>query len=267
MTKIHNKNLTDSLFWENFWKSTKLPCTIDYEFSFDRCLSKTLLHRIGEVYKVEDCPQPEKRISILEVGAAPGKWLSIFSQDFFTVSGIEYSKAGMIALQKNLEMLLIQPKDLIFGDFFAIEPQPIHDIVMSLGFIEHFDDPIMVVERHLKWLRPNGLLIIGVPNFTGVHGFFQKYLDVDILNAHNVSIMNKEWFENIQEKLKIQKHSLDFIGSFEPSLPLTYRNTPLRNFPIKTFLRIASHIRRWKYLDNFNSPLISSYILGVYKKQ
>jgi SAM-dependent methyltransferase len=266
MSKTSDNGLTDSQFWEEYWKNIKLPCTVDQRFSFDRCLSRTLLQRIAELSAAEENPGAATRKSVLEVGAAPGKWLSMFPTDRFSVSGIEYSDAGMAALRKNLEMLSIEPGRLIHGDFFKVAPEPVYDIVMSLGFIEHFDDPVTVVERHLGWLRRGGLLIIGVPNFAGVHGFIQRHLDTGILQAHNTSIMNKEWFASLGQRLGIRTHSIEYLGSFEPALPLTYRRLGLGNFILKALLRLATYVRRWDYFDDFNSPAVSSYILGAYRK-
>jgi 2-polyprenyl-3-methyl-5-hydroxy-6-metoxy-1,4-benzoquinol methylase len=42
--------------------------------------------------------------------------------------------------------------------------------VISFGFIEHFDNPENVIQKHLDLLKPGGILIVGVPNFTGIHG-------------------------------------------------------------------------------------------------
>ena len=267
MSRASDNNLTDAPFWDHYWKNIKLPCTVDQGFSFDRCLSRTLLQRIGELSHAGESPGAAGRKSVLEIGAAPGKWLTMFPRESFSVSGIEYSDAGLAALRKNMEMLSIEPGRLIHGDFFKVETEAVFDIVMSLGFIEHFDDPLMVVERHLEWLRPGGILIIGVPNFTGIHGFFQKHLDAGILQAHNTRIMNKEWFVRLGQKPGLRTHSIEYLGSFEPALPLTNRGLGPKSFALKAFLRLAGYVRRWKFFDSINSPLISSYILGVYRKE
>jgi len=38
-----------------------------------------------------------------------------------------------------------------------------------LGFIEHFDEPVGVVVRHLDLLKPGGILLLGVPNYGGIY--------------------------------------------------------------------------------------------------
>lgn len=258
-----SSSLTEKIFWDNFWENIKIPITPDQSFSFDRCLTKALREVLNNsVYSWN----PNTRATVLEIGAAPGKWLSIFPQDSYQVSGIEYCDRGMQALQANLKALDIKPLALIYGDFFALEPEPSYDIVMSLGFIEHFNNPLMVVQRHIEWLKPGGLLILGVPNFTGLHGFAQLVLDKRILNAHNTSIMNKAFFHSLQDSLSIEMNSFQYLGSFEPSLPMTYERKSLLNFAPKAFLRVAAMVRRLHLWDVINSPLASSYILATYTK-
>jgi SAM-dependent methyltransferase len=255
--------LTEQEFWEHYWKDLRLPCVVDPNFSFDRCLSRVLLDRFAEL------PLPSKgaeRCSVLEIGAAPGKWLSIFPQDSFAVAGIEYSQQGMNALRKNMELLRIQPLELMHGDFFVIEPRPVFDIVMSLGFIEHFDDPLAVIRRHIDWLRPGGALVIGVPNFTGLHGFAQRMLDLNILKAHNTTVMSAIFFDSLPARLGVEKWSFEYLGSFEPALPMTYQKKSVTNFIPKGILRLASYLRRWPGWDFLNSPFISSYMLAIYRK-
>lgn len=255
--------LTEQEFWEHYWTNIRLPCAVDQNFSFDRCLSKVLLDRFTEFpFPIKE----EGRHSVLEIGAAPGKWLSIFPKDSFAVAGIEYSQLGINALRENMELLGIKPLELIHGDFFVVEPRPDFDIVMSLGFIEHFEDPVAVIRRHIDWLRPGGALVIGVPNFTGLHGFAQRILDISILRAHNTTVMNRVFFESLPTQLGLEKWSVEYLGSFEPALPMTYQKKNFYNFVPKVVLRLASYIRRWRGWDSFNSPFISSYMLATYRK-
>ena len=258
-----NDRLTEQAFWERYWENLQLPAVVDTKFSFDRCLSKALLNQLFNI------PPPlisKGKRSVLEIGAAPGKWLSIFPQDRYSVSGVEYSEQGIKAFRENMNILGIEPLNLIHGDFFTLDPIPTYDVVMSLGFVEHFDDPIPVIRRHVEWLRPGGALVIGVPNFTGLHGFAQRVLDLDILRAHNTQMMNQDFFEDLPRHLGISKWSFEYLGSFEPSLPMTYRGKTIRNILPKVTLRMASYLRRWRWLDQINSPFISSYILAIYRK-
>jgi len=256
--EIKKKELTDPIFWDDYWNGIKLPSVVNMDFSFERCLSEVLLRRLKEI-GVEG--------RVLEIGAAPGKWLTFLRfNGNYSVSGIEYSEKGMNALKKNFDILGIEYDKLYFGDFFTLTAEPIYDIVFSLGFIEHFEDPDVVIRQHLKWLKSGGVLVLGVPNFRGIHGFFQRILDLSIYNAHNTSIMSLKYFTDLETKFKIKAHSVEYLGSFEPALPIWNKKWTFKTLLPKLFLKTAGYIRKIKYLDNINSPFLSSYILSLYIK-
>jgi SAM-dependent methyltransferase len=249
--------LTEVQFWEDYWRNCRLPSEPDMALSFDRCLADALRSRLAGV-----------KGDVFEVGCAPGKWLAFMGKTFgMCASGIEYSKAGMEATVRNFRMLGLPVDAILTGDFFQVEPQARFDVVMSYGFIEHFDDPDAVVERHLRWLKPGGTLVLGVPNFNGVYRPIQRILDRSILDKHNLDIMNLEYFRRLAERFSLRLDYLDYIGSLEPSLPIAKRGygNPAQ-FLVKCVLRAAVAIRRAPALDGFNNRYISSYILAVYRK-
>lgn len=249
--------LTDVQFWENYWANCKLPSVINYNFSFERCLAyqlnKALHGSSGE---------------ILEVGCAPGKWLAFAAQELgLKPSGIEYSKAGMEATLNNLSLLGIEPGFIEYGNFFEIKPHRQFDVVMSLGFIEHFDLVDDVVEKHIRWLKNGGRLVLGIPNFSGIYYLIQNILDRTLIDKHNLKIMNLAYFNYIASKFNLSPLFLEYIGSFEPALPIATsecKNT--KQFVVKNLLRLLAYIRRIRYFDHLNSPAFSSYILAVYHR-
>jgi SAM-dependent methyltransferase len=250
--------LTEVEFWEQYWAGCSLPSTVNYELSFDRCLAEVFKGQIAGAVG-----------EILEIGCAPGKWLSFFSNELnLKPSGIEYTRAGMQATLQNLTLQEINYGFIKDGDFFTTCPDHEFDVVISLGFIEHFDNPDAVVDLHLKWLKPDGLLVLGVPNFKGVYKVLQTIFDSEILHKHNTAIMTKDYFTDVAGKFGLDVKYLDYIGSFEPELPI--RGAGFRNplyFMAKIFLRFCRLWRRFKYFDRINHPLISSYILAIYQKR
>ena len=132
--------LTETDFWDDYWKNQGSTCGINRGFSFERCLS-IALQRVLKDRKGE---------SILEVGCAPGRWMSFFGGELGLVpSGIEYSPVGVAITEKYLEAMNVRYGNLFVGDFFEIVPQPKYDVVISFGFIEHFDNVVDVVKRAL----------------------------------------------------------------------------------------------------------------------
>lgn len=185
----------------------------------------------------------------------------------FRVSGIDYSHAGLVATEHNLTLLGVEGGQVTAGDFFSIEPEPKYDVVISLGFVEHFDDPDAVVARHLAWLRPGGRLVVGVPNFRGIYEQIQRVLDVEVLRKHNLSTMDTEWFHRTAAKAGVKVISVGFLGSFEPDLPVPGpRPRSWRQTSILAALRVARLLRKATLWDSLNHPLFSSYLLAAFEK-
>lgn len=249
--------LTETQFWENYWANCKLPNMVDESFSFERCLANALRKHIsinsGEV---------------LEIGCAPGKWLVFMQKEFgLKPSGIEYTIAGMAATKKNFEMLELAYGNIWSGDFFQLRPTQEFDVVMSLGFIEHFMNVDDVIEQHLKWLKPGGILVLGVPNFRGIYKRIQIILDKSILDKHNMDIMDPSYFAEFARHRRLETVFSGYLGSFEPSLPIAVKgHSSLSQLLVKIFLRLTNAARRFEIFDNINNPFISSCLLTVYKK-
>jgi SAM-dependent methyltransferase len=249
--------LTEVRFWENYWANCKLPSEVDGSFSFDRCLGAAIKKNL-----------PAISGEVLEVGCAPGKWLAFMAREFdLKPSGVEYSDAGMKATLENFRILGLAPDAIFTGDFFQMKPPRQFDAVMSLGFIEHFSDVDHVVDLHLQWLKPGGVLILGVPNFRGIYSPIQRILDKGILEKHNLDIMNLDYFRGLGDRLSLQPVFLDYVGSFEPTLFIAnYRfGNPLQVI-VRAGLWFARRIRRWRGFDQFNHRLYSGYILAIYRK-
>jgi SAM-dependent methyltransferase len=250
--------LTEQAFWENYWSTLKLPATIDPRLSFDRCLSRGLKRHLQG-----------KRGQVLEIGCAPGKWLAYLAAETGLVgSGIEYSDRGATATRENLARLGLPAGEILHGDFFKLEPEPRFDVVMSLGFIEHFDDPVAVVRRHAAWLKPGGTLVLGVPNFRGVHGVLQRMMDRKVLELHNLKVMSREFFAGLADSCGLDTESIEYLGSFEPCLPMqTKKSNHASAVLAKVVIRTALPVRRSPVFDSWNAPWLSSYLLAVYKKR
>lgn len=249
--------LTTTEFWDDYWEGVKLPTVVDPTFAFDRCFSAAL----AEVLARESG-------TVFEIGCAPGKWLAFLAETCgLAPAGIEYSPEGMAATRKNLSLHGIESAEIIDGDFFARQPEARFDAVASYGFIEHFDDPSAVLDRHLAWLRPGGLLVIGVPNFRGVHGTLQKMLDRSIVGKHNLSVMDPVYFSAWAGERGLGVERLGYLGGFEPGLPIvdTSRMNPAI-FIARAIMWVGFRVRRSPALDGWNGPGISSYLLFAARK-
>jgi len=249
--------LTERDFWEDYWAGCKLPSTVDMAFSFERCLALQLEASLRGVSG-----------EVLEIGCAPGRWLVFLAKETgLKPSGIEYASTGMAATMRNLEVLGVAYGFIEHGDFFALEPIKKFDVVMSLGFIEHFSNVEEVIERHLAWLKPGGMLVLGIPNFRGIYTPLQAILDQAILDKHNLEIMDLAFFRGLSHRHHLSPRFLDYIGSFEPDLPIPPpRPRSIVQTIVVGVLAVLRRVRRLRFFDRINSRFFSSYILAVYTR-
>ena len=254
-------NLTDAAFWQDYWGRFSLPDEIDENRSFDRALAR----RLRTILKGATG-------DVLEIGCAPGRWLAFFAREFgLGVAGIELTPDGVAATRRNLEMLGVARADIREADFLSATPSPTYDVVVSLGFVEHFMDVDAVIARHAAWLRPGGRLIIGVPNFRGVHGWLQQWLDPEILAHHNLDIMDVGRLARIGPAAGLVTESVGYLGSLEPSLPISRSGVKgVSDFVGKVLLRGIRVLRGTpgigRAMDHMNGSFVSSYILASYRK-
>jgi SAM-dependent methyltransferase len=260
-TRTEAGNLTDTTFWQDYWGRLSLPDAIDEDRSFDRGLARGLRKLLSG-----------SKGEVLEIGCAPGRWLAFLSREFHLgVSGIEYTADGAAATRRNLELLGVKNGDIREADFLTTTPAPRYDVVVSLGFVEHFTDVGAVISRHAAWARPGGLLIIGVPNFRGVHGWLQKGLDSEVLAHHNLTIMDIDRLAELGPASGLVTESVEYLGSLEPSLPIARAGVKgAADFFAKVALRTVRMVRQTpiigRAIDGWNNAFVSSYILASYRK-
>lgn len=160
-------------------------------------------------------PDPHKKI--IEIGCAPGHKLADFARWYgYEPYGVEYTAVGVQATRETFAKYHFPTENIFLNDFFDAHFQETHssefDVVMSYGFIEHFNDPVSVIKAHLHLLKPGGLLLIMIPNLKGIYYAFLRLLAPDCLAIHNLAIMNKNIFKKLFQGLNTQELFCDYYG-------------------------------------------------------
>jgi len=208
--------LTKKKFWEEFWKNIKLPQTVNYDFNNDRVIAATIKQFI---------PKTHFKRKMVEIGCAPGKWLVFFNKELgYLVEGYEYLELAAQKTRENLQLNNVNDHQfhIYAGDFTTVKITERFDVVLSLGFIEHFQNFQEILEKHLTILKDGGRLIIGIPNFHGVNYGIQKFLDRylrnKILPNHNLTVMKRPTLQDFAQTHNIHLVFNNYIGGFEPAL-------------------------------------------------
>ena len=81
-----------------------------------------------------------------------------------------------------------------------------YDCIIYADILEHLTDPVAVLKRHIKYLRPGGIVYISIPNFRHYSVFWQlfvrghiHYKDAGILDRTHLRMTTRkmvlQWFK------------------------------------------------------------------------
>ena len=87
-------------------------------------------------------------------------------------------------------------------------------MVLSFGLIEHFNDTQAIIETHLQFLKPGGVLFITLPNFKGVNGWVQRKFDKENYDKHNISSMDLQLLTDSCKQLGLKEIEAYYHGRF-----------------------------------------------------
>lgn len=155
---------------------------------------------------------PSKRV--LEIGCAGGEYLCYLAKQFrFIPFGVDYSDE----IRKTAELFEFNglPRPTLYQeDLFKWQPGGLFDVVCSFGFIEHFEDPRMVIRKHLELLAPGGKLIITLPHFAHLQYFFHWLIDRENLAIHNTRTMRLSVLRRALANLPVAIDHLNYYQTF-----------------------------------------------------
>ncbi len=115
-------------------------------------------------------PRYKSNGKILEIGCAYGRFLYQLKKLGWNVKGIELNQdAVKYAINKyNLDVENISIEEFETDEMF--------DVIYLVNVLEHVESPKKVLTKIVPFLKPNGLLIISLPDFSGLEvRLFKKY--------------------------------------------------------------------------------------------
>jgi SAM-dependent methyltransferase len=245
-------NLAANDFWEDdYYRGIEIPARPDEAFTYERCLARAL----------EELAPVAREQTVFEVGCAPARWLVWYAERFGAqVTGIEYSPKGAELSRANLAAAGVTGT-IHQGDFFS-EDLGIgqFDLVLSLGFIEHFEDIAAPFDRHVAFVKPGGRLLIGMPNFRGLIGLLQRWGDPSYLGLHNQRAMDPRLYASFADSTNLTLDAVRYIDGPDPAmLRVTRRSAHLAVLPLTL-------LRKTPAGDRLNGRHISSYLVLTFTR-
>jgi SAM-dependent methyltransferase len=149
-----------------------------------------------------------------------------------------------------------------------------YDVIVSIGTLEHMDDPFGVLKRFKKHLKPGGKIVVTSPNWTNPRGYilqtlFQLFdMKITLADLHYLTPIEFErWARKLGMKLywrtfdRDWAHGNKLIADFNRRLPLVFKSSGkhLSSQQVKSFTSwLEDHVVA---LDH-NTP--SSGAIGIY---
>jgi 2-polyprenyl-3-methyl-5-hydroxy-6-metoxy-1,4-benzoquinol methylase len=239
-------NFSSQTYWQSTWEESG---TKDGFELFDD-VAKHLPHVPG--------------LDFFEIGCAPGGISAEFCARLgYVANGIDYA-ADPREIENRIRSKGAEVGEIHREDFLQWEPTRLYDIVASFGFIEHFEEPNEVVDRHFKLARPGGFVVITVPNFARGQKVLHWLFDRENLRLHNTKCMNLRFLKEAARRNKAQLIEARYAGGqYDFWVGGNHR---LSWFNMRLMWRTTALLGRVaKSLPEGVNPWFSPFIIAVYR--
>lgn len=133
-----------------------------YDEGLDPASSAYRKRLSGEQHRVKFVKSIKRSGTLLDIGCGYGYFLDACRRAGYQVHGLDVSDWAVRYAVETLGLAITTGKigDIIF-------PPQSYDIITMWHSLEHTPDPQMVLQKAKSWLKPQGILVIDVPNYEG----------------------------------------------------------------------------------------------------
>jgi cyclopropane fatty-acyl-phospholipid synthase-like methyltransferase len=246
MTKFPTQN-----YWEGYYQTSsaeieqvKAICSV-YDSLWDKLITSN------------DNPR-----TIIEIGAYPGRYLAYLSQKYDLIpTALDYNP-DKSKIEETFQNFGIHNYEILVSDFQKLNNDKKYDIVISNGFIEHFDNYKLIFKKHGDLLNEGGTMLIMVPNKRYFRKWFDWICDLDNLKIHNTKCMSRKELHALASDNNLQIIVIDYFGVFAFNVHQSL------NLFQKVIYKITRIIFRKlnPYIAAKPNKYFSSVLYGIYKK-
>lgn len=191
--------LTSKADWDKAYRNTK-PYAVSKKDQIANWLLKSV-------------PRTERGRG-LEIGCYPGRFLPLLGSQGYELNGIDIHE-GVRGLKDWLSGQGFACGDFVQQDFFTYTPERAFDLVISLGFVEHFENWQEVLRKHAELVAPGGVLVIEAPNFLGrFQHWFHRTFDATNLSLHHLPAMDPEQWAKVVADCGLTVSYSGYFGRF-----------------------------------------------------
>jgi len=210
-----------------------------------------------------------KNKRVLDVGCGTGFFAFHAAKKGAKVLGIDYAEEGINIAKKKYEH-----RNLKFEKLDVKEIKEKFDIIVSIGVLEHMDEPLEILRLLKSRLNPKGKIIVTTPNWTNPRGYILMTLNllfnapITLADLHYLTPAEHiKWAKSLRMNLKwktIEKswaHGQDLILDFERRIPNVLRDAKLPNKK-KNILKLLEWLKQ--DVITFDNSLPNSGAVGLY---
>jgi cyclopropane fatty-acyl-phospholipid synthase-like methyltransferase len=243
---------TSKEYWENYYAKSAL----------DVAQIKQICGKYDDIWEkmVEACPQKPK--TIIEIGAYPGRYVAYLASKYQLLpTALDYN-SDVNKIRSSFEVMEVSNAKTIQTDFTAYVPEEKFDIIISLGFIEHFEKFNEILDRHLLYAHENSTFVITVPNKKYLRKWYGYACDYQNLKVHNLNCMTKQVFNDFAKRNNLKIHYLEYYGGFAYAV----------HQPLNVFQKIIYHTFRFvfkrinPYLEKHPGKYYSQMLIGIFSR-
>ena len=160
---------------------------------------------------------PRGQQSAVEIGCFPGQFIDFLGSKGYRVSGCDtYERTPMLnewLRTRGHEVGDFQCRSL---DQYLVENQSAaFDVVISLGFIEHFEDFCSILHKHARLCKVGGAVLVGAPNFASpIQRALHQTLDSTNLKHHVLEAMYPKIWALYLTAIGFQVRHTGAVGRF-----------------------------------------------------
>lgn len=171
--------LTDESYWTTLWDGQQHKVRhLRWAYVANRQLAKLFERALTNF----------KHPTLIELGCADSLWLPYLAKNYDAECyGIDFSELGCQLAKRNLALAGVEGTVLCKDIFsFTKTHSAEFDFAYSMGLIEHFTSPQVVLEEMFSLLKPGGTMLTITPNLRGMYTPIARIASPKLLATHRV---------------------------------------------------------------------------------
>ena len=244
-------NLTTRQYWENYYTRS---------YTKDHIIS--VCSKYDAFWEILTKNNDRSPKDIIEIGGFPGRYLSYISAKYdLEPTCLDYNKN----IEKSkfcFEQMGVKKYHLISADFDNFSPNKQYDIVLSQGFVEHFNNFNSILDKHVQYLRRGGTMMISVPNKRNLRYIYGLLVDHANLKKHNIKVIKKNVFEDFAKRNKLDLIKFQYHGGFPYAVH--QKLNPIQRIIYRTTRAFFKKVN--PFLEKHPNKYTCSSLICVFKK-